>query len=598
MEIRNFVIIAHIDHGKSTLADRFLELTKTVEKGDIGNQYLDAMSLEKERGITIRMHPVSMRYDDVRTGKEYLLNLIDTPGHVDFSYEVSRSLAAVEGAVLLVDATEGVQAQTISNLELAKKQGLKIIPVVNKIDAPHAQVDEAIIELADLLDCQPDDVLKISAKTGLGVETVLQAVVDRVSAPADNSAKPLRALIFDSLYDSYKGVIAYIRIIDGKIVPRENIYLCAVDAIGESKEIGNFKPEFVPKNELACGQIGYIATGIKDSGKVKIGDTIIKLKDKDKKIPLLDGYQEVKSVVFASLYPHNADDYDMLKDALSKLKLNDAALIYEEESKPVLGRGFRCGFLGMLHIEITTERLRRDFGLDLIVSYPSLEYKITTTAGKELKICSPIDWPDDSMINETFEQFALLELVMPNEFMGAVVNLMSDLDNEYLDTKYIGTAKTVLVYEVPLREIMVGFFDKLKSITQGYASMNYKIIGYKKSPLAKLEILINELKEETLSRIIPASKADYEARKIAKKLKDNLPKQQYAVPIQGRYKGKIIARETISAFRKDVTGYLYGGDVTRKNKLLDKQRKGKKLMQEKGKMRIPPKVFFELFKQD
>jgi GTP-binding protein LepA len=598
MEIRNFVIIAHIDHGKSTLADRFLELTKTVEKGNIGNQYLDAMSLEKERGITIRMHPVSMRYDDSRTGKEYLLNLIDTPGHVDFSYEVSRSLAAVEGAILLVDATEGVQAQTISNLELAKKQGLKIIPVVNKIDAPHAQVDEAIIELADMLECQPDDVLKISAKTGLGVETVLQAVIDRVPPPKDTNDKPFRALIFDSLYDSYKGVIAYIRVIDGQIVPREGVYLCAVEGIGESKEIGNFKPEFVPKEILTSGQIGYIATGIKDSGKVKIGDTIIKLKDKDKGVELLEGYQEVRSVVFASLYPHNADDYDMLKDALSKLKLNDAALIYEEESKPVLGRGFRCGFLGMLHIEITTERLRRDFGLDLIVSYPSLEYKITTTAGKELKICSPIDWPDDSMVNETFEQFALLELVMPNAFMGSVVNLMSELDNEYLDTKYIGTAKTVLIYEVPLREIMVGFFDKLKSITQGYASMSYKIIGYKKSPLAKLEILINELKEETLSRIIPASKADYEARKIAKKLKDTLPKQQYAVPIQGKYKGKIIARETISAFRKDVTGYLYGGDVTRKNKLLDKQRKGKKLMQEKGKMRIPPKVFFELFKQD
>ncbi|HNZ84145.1 MAG TPA: translation elongation factor 4 [Candidatus Pacearchaeota archaeon] len=598
MEIRNFVIIAHIDHGKSTLADRFLELTKTVEKGDIQNQYLDAMSLERERGITIRMHPVSMKYFDVRSGKEYLLNLIDTPGHVDFSYEVSRSLAAVEGAILLVDVTKGVQAQTISNLELAKKQGLVIIPVVNKIDALHAQVEESIIELADLLDCQPEDVLKISAKTGINIEDVLQRVVDKIPPPKDNSNNDFRALIFDSLYDSYKGVVAYVRIKDGKITPREGIYLKAANAIGESKEIGNFKPEFVARNILESGQIGYIATGIKDSGKVKIGDTIIKLKDKDRGIEFLEGYQEVKSVVFASLYPHNADDYDLLKDALGKLKLNDAALIYEEESKPVLGRGFRCGFLGMLHIEITTERLRRDFGLDLIVSYPSIEYKIKTTGGEELTICSPIDWPDESFIEETFEQFALLELVMPNEYMGSVINLMANLDNEYIDTKHIGTAKTVLVYELPLREIMVGFFDKLKSTTQGYASMSYKIIGYKKSPLAKLEILINEQKEETLSRIIPASKAEYEARKIAKKLKDTLPKQQYAVPIQGKYKGKIIARETISAFRKDVTGYLYGGDVTRKNKLLDKQKKGKKLLQQKGKMRIPPNVFFDLFKQD
>ncbi len=592
MEIRNFVIIAHIDHGKSTLADRLLELTETVKKGDIDNQYLDAMGLEKERGITIRMHPVSMKY------KGYLLNLIDTPGHVDFAYEVSRSLAAVEGAILLVDATEGVQAQTISNLEFAQNQNLKIIPVVNKIDALNAKPEETILEVAELLSCDEEDVIQISAKTGKNVEEVLERVIKVIPAPENRIDNDFRALIFDSLYDSYKGVIAYVRVMDGKVTKNDSLFLKAKKVNGDAKEVGKFKPEFVPREELLAGEIGYIATGIKNPDSVKIGDTIIQAKDKDKDIEFLDGYEEVRSVVFASLYPHSADDYMMLKDALSKLKLNDASLVYEEESKPVLGRGFKCGFLGMLHIEITTERIKRDFGIDIIVSYPSIEYRIIDKKDNEINISSPIDWPDESKIKECFEQYAYLEVVTPNEYVGAVMSMMNNLDNEYLNTKYIGLAKTVLEYELPLREIMVGFFDKLKSITQGYASMNYKILGYRKANLAKLEILLNHEVEESLGRIFPESKIEFEARKIVKKLKDVLPQQQFSLAIQGRYRGRVIARETISAKRKDVTGYLYGGDVSRKRKLLDKQKKGKKELAKKGKMKVPSKVFFELFKQD
>ncbi len=605
MEIRNFVIIAHIDHGKSTLADRFLELTKTVEKSDLQPQYLDAMSLERERGITIRMHPVSMKYIDPETQKEYILNLIDTPGHVDFSYEVSRSLAAVEGAVLLVDAISGVQAQTISNLDFAKAQNLTIIPVVNKIDAPNAQIEETIVELAELLGCHTDDIIKISAKNGLNIEAVLKAIIQKVPAPKIDEKGPLRALIFDSAYDSYKGVVAYARVMEGSIKKFERIELMQARESGESKEVGFFKPQFVPQNELKSGCIGYIATGVKDPWRVKIGETIAKtdelLKAQNGAIPKispLPGYKEVRPVVFASLYPHNNDDYDLLKDALSKLRLNDASLTFEPESKPILGRGFRCGFLGMLHVEVTTERLRRDFGLDIIVSYPSLKYKIISKDKKEIFVSSPADWPDVSFIEQTMEQYASLEIVAPSHYLGAVMKMMDGVDREYIRTEYIGARKVAIFFEVPLREIMTGFFDRLKSCTQGYASMDYKILDYRQGDLKKMEILLNGKKEEGFSRIFPETKIYYEARKIAEKLKDILPRQQISIPVQAIVGGKVIARETVPAFRKDVTGYLYGGDVTRKNKLLKKQKKGKKLMQEKGEVKVPPQAYLEIFKQD
>ncbi|MFA5165783.1 MAG: translation elongation factor 4 [Candidatus Paceibacterota bacterium] len=605
MEIRNFVIIAHIDHGKSTLADRFLELTKTVQKSDLQPQYLDAMSLERERGITIRMHPVSMLYTDSETKKEYILNLIDTPGHVDFSYEVSRSLAAVEGAILLVDAVSGVQAQTLSNLEMARKQGLVIVPVVNKIDAPNAQVEETIIEVSELLGCHSDEVLKVSAKNNINIEAVIKKVIEKVPAPKLLEANAFRALIFDSLYDPYKGVVAYTRVFDGKIGKYEKIRLLQEKIDSESKEVGFFKPEFTPQENLRSGFIGYVATGIKDPGKVHIGETIAKGDDITRAangvigaVLPLPGYKEVRPVVFASLYPHNNDDYDFLKDALSKLRLNDAALVYEPESKPILGRGFRCGFLGMLHVEITTERLRRDFNLDIIVSYPSLEYKIIEKGGKEYIISSPADWPDQSLVEKTLEQYAWLEIVAPSQYLGAIMTMMDDVEKTYIGTEYIGMHKVILIFEVPLREIMTGFFDKLKSVTQGYASMDYKILEYRDANLRKLEILLNGTPEEGFARIFPESKIYYEARKIAEKLKEILPRQQIAIPIQACVGGKVLARETIPAFRKDVTGYLYGGDVTRKNKLLDKQKKGKKLMQKTSTVKVPPQAYLEVFKQD
>lgn len=606
METRNFVIIAHIDHGKSTLADRFLELTKTVQKSDLQPQYLDAMSLERERGITIRMHPVSMQYHDSETKKDYLLNLIDTPGHVDFAYEVSRSLAAVEGAILLVDAVSGVQAQTISNLEFAKKQGLIIIPVVNKIDAPNAQVEETILELSELLQCDSQDILKISAKNGINIEAVLREIIKKVPPPQIQEQEPFKALIFDSLYDSYKGVVAYVRVISGSIGKYQGISLMQVGADSESKEVGFFKPQFTPQEILKSGQIGYIATGIKDPGKVKIGETIVKKEELVKsqtgilpKIQPCSGYKDPRPVVFASLYPHSNDDYDLLKDALSKLKLNDASLMYEPESKPILGRGFRCGFLGMLHVEITTERLRRDFDLDIIVSYPSLEYKIVLKDGKEMLISSPVDWPDQSLIEKTLEQYAWLEIVAPASYLGPIMTLMGEIENQYIGTEYIGQhKKIVLIYELPLREIMIGFFDRLKSVTQGYASMDYKILDYRVADLKKLEILLNGRKEEGFSRIFPEHKLYYEARKLTEKLKEILPGQQIAIPIQAVVGSKVISRETKPGFRKDVTGYLYGGDITRKMKLREKQKKGKKLMQEKGDVRVPPEVYLEIFKQN
>ena len=590
--IRNFCIISHVDHGKSTLADRFLELTETVPKEKMRPQYLDRMDLEREKGITIKMQPVRMTYSLGSTS--YLLNLIDTPGHVDFSYEVSRSLAAVEGAILLVDATKGIQAQTIANLELAKRQNLVIIPAVNKIDLLQARTDQTCKEFSDLLNVSSKDIFLISAKSGKGVEQLLETVIKKIPPPKGNCEKPLRALIFDSKYDSYKGVITYVRLVDGEIKTGEDIFLLKTKIKGKVKELGFFKPELFPQEKLIAGEIGYIATGIKEPEKVRVGDTITKLGIE--KVEPLPGYREPKPMVFASIYPENADDYDLLKRALTELKLNDASLIFEPETREFLGRGYLCGFLGTLHGEIVSERLRREFGLNLIISIPQVVYKIINKEKAERFIFSAQDFPDLSEVEEIQEPWASLEVMMPQNFLGKTLEILEQLSGDYIETKYFGTERALLIYNASLREIISGFYDKLKGATQGFASMNYEVFGYRMANLVKLDILVAGRKEEAFSMILPEGKAYQEARKILKKIKEVLPSQLFSVPLQAQLGGKIIARETISAKRRDVTQPLYGGDYTRKRKLLEKQKAGKKELKERGRVRIPPEVFLEIFK--
>ncbi|PIP25043.1 MAG: elongation factor 4 [Candidatus Nealsonbacteria bacterium CG23_combo_of_CG06-09_8_20_14_all_36_12] len=590
---RNFVILSHVDHGKSTLADRFLELTGTIPKEKMRPQYLDMMDLEREKGITIKMQPVRMNY--TLDAIPYTLNLIDTPGHVDFSYEVSRSLVAVEGAILLVDATKGIQAQTIANLELAKRQNLEILAAINKIDSPFAKTDEVKKEISQLLNIKENEIFSISAKEGTNVKELLEAVIKKIPCPEGNNEKPLRALIFDSKYDLYKGVIAYVRIIDGETRTQDLIYLMATKTEGEVKEVGYFKPELIPQKNLVAGEIGYIATGIKEPGKVRVGDTIT-IQSLKSKVTALLGYTEPKPMVFASLYPENSDDYDLLKDALSKLKLNDAALIFEPETQEALGRGFRCGFLGTLHTEIISERFRREFGLNLIISTPSVAYKIINKKGKEILIKSASEWLDPSQVKETLEPWTKLEVMTPTTYLGRVLEILNNLEGKNIETKYFSQDKTLLIYEVPLREIIVGFYDKLKSQTQGFASMSYEILGYRPTDLVKLEILIAGKKEEALSQIVPQEKAFELGKKLVKKLKEILPSQLFSVALQAAVSGKIIARETMKARGRDVVAPLYGGDYTRKRKLLEKQKKGKKELKERGRIRIPSEVFLEMLK--
>ena len=578
MEIRNFCIISHIDSGKSTLADRFLELTGAVSSRKMRPQFLDMMDLEREKGITIKMQPVRMEFD------KYILNLIDTPGHVDFSYEVSRSLAAVEGAVLLVDASQGIQAQTLANLELAQKQNLFIIPVINKIDLAQANVDQAVNELAKLLKIEKNEIIKISAKNGTNVEQVLKAVIDKVPLPDIKKEKPFRALIFDSIYDQYKGVIAYVRIIDGQVKKTDKIKLLAVKASADIKELGFFAPELVPQEKLCAGEIGYIATGIKEPGKIKVGDTIA-ISD----VKPLHGYEEPKPMVYASLYPENPDDFDLLKDALSKLKLNDPSLVFEQETKESLGRGFKCGFLGTLHAEIISERIHREFGFNLIISSPSVVYKVDNKL-----IYSAADWP--IFPDKTEEPWVSLEIITPNRYMGKIIEALKNLRANYIKTDYLSLERIILVYEIPLREVIVNLYDRIKSVSQGYASMNYKFLDFREAELVKMDLLIAGKKESAFSKIVPKEKAFAEGKALVKKLKETLPSQQFSVALQAVIGANIIARETIKARRKDVTGYLYGGDYSRKRKLLEKQKKGKKKLKEKGSVRIPAKVFLEVFK--
>lgn len=636
--IRNFCIIAHIDHGKSTLADRILELTGTVEKRKIKEQLLDQMDLERERGITIKLQPVKIRYsvknvesaegDQGRltsgaiqqaerfnkqgdpTIKEYELNLIDTPGHVDFGYEVSRSLAAVEGAVLLVDATKGVQAQTLSNLYLAIEQGLEIIPVINKIDLPNADTEKVKKEIIHILGCREEEILLASGKTGEGVEKILRAVVEKIPAPGGKTEKPLRALIFDSKYDVYKGVLAYVRIVDGEVKREDELLMMATGKKSTAIEVGIFKPELSTQESLTAGDIGYIATGFKSVEHCRVGDTVTlsqsrinaehyTRKDADKaKADPLPGYKEVRPMVYASFYPLEGDDYNFMRDALGKLKLNDAAFVFEPESNPALGRGFRCGFLGMLHLEIIQARLEREFKLSPTITTPSVVYKVKTGGGKDaIDVYSPIDMPDPSTIEEIMEPYVKLDIVTPSKYMGSVMELANSTRSEYKTTEYIDAERVLLSYETPLTDVIVNFHDELKSASSGFASMNYELSGYRSSDLVKMDILVAGEKVDAFSRIVPKELAFKEGKAAVKKLKDSIPRQNFAIAIQAALGGKVIARETVSAFRKDVIAGLYGGDVTRKRKLLEKQKKGKKKMKNIGKVSIPPEAFLAVLKK-
>ncbi len=632
--IRNFCIIAHIDHGKSTLADRFLELTKTVEDRKMKEQLLDQMDLERERGITIKLQPVRMIYNVKMSNKtseiqypifnsdtqnesskpisqRYILNLIDTPGHVDFSYEVSRSLAAMEGAILLVDATKGIQAQTLANLYLALEQDLVIIPAVNKIDLKNAMVEKVTAEIAELLGVGEEEIIKISAKQGTNIEKVLEAIIEKVPPPQTDFKKPLRALVFDSVYDSYKGIIAYVRIIDGQIKPFEKIKMMAAKSETETLEVGIFNPKLEKTDLLKAGEIGYIATGLKEINKCRVGDTITNLFSSrefplckrrsegflEKIIPLA-GYKEIKPMVFASVYPTEGGDYLELRAALEKLKLNDASLSFEPESSPALGRGFKCGFLGMLHLEIITERLSREYNLDLIVTTPSVKYKIIKSNGEKQSIFSPADLPDPSLIEKIQEPWVKLEIITPKEYLGQVMNFTENYRAEYQNTGYLTSDRTILTYEIPLSDIIVDFHDGLKSVSSGFASLNYELIGYRAGNLIRLDILVAEEKMSAFSRIVPEKDAYSIGRKTAERLKDLIPRQNFAIAIQAAIGGKIIARETIQPFRKDVTAKLYGGDVTRKRKLLEKQKKGKKRMRSFGKVEIPQEAFVAVLKKE
>lgn len=589
--IRNFCIIAHIDHGKSTLADRMLEITHTVEQRKMKEQLLDTMDLERERGITIKLQPVRMKF------KEYILNLIDTPGHVDFQYEVSRSLAAVEGAVLLVDAKKGVQAQTVANLYHAIEQNLEIIPVVNKIDLPNAEVEKTKQEIVHLLGCSEEEILEASGKTGQGVEKILEAIVEKIPPPQGKQDMPLRALIFDSKYDSYKGVLAYVRIVDGKIKAEDKILALATKQESSVIEVGYFSPELSEADKLSAGEIGYIATGYKSVEDCRVGDTIVLEKGRDN-IQALPGYKEIKPVVYASFYPKEGDDYNFMRDALGKLKLNDAAFAFDPEANLALGRGFRCGFLGLLHMEIIQERLKREFEIDPVITTPSVVYEIRTKDRKnKMQIFSPLEMPDPSVIESIEEPYVKLDIISPAKFLGGIMDLMNSTRAEYKNTEYIDSERLILTFESPLIDVIIDLHDKLKSASSGYASMNYELISYRQNKLVKLDILVAGDKIDAFSRIVPEERAFLEGKATVEKLKDVIPRQNFQIALQAAVGGKILARETVKAFRKDVTAKLYGGDVTRKRKLLEKQKKGKRKMTNIGRVEIPSSAFLAVLRK-
>lgn len=592
--IRNFVIIAHIDHGKSTLADRMLEETGTVAKDKMHPQMLDTMELEQERGITIKLQPVRMDYRF--NNNTYTLNLIDTPGHVDFSYEVSRSLAAVEGAVLLVDASQGIEAQTLSNLYAAIDHNLEIIPVVNKIDLPAARPDEVADEIVKILGCKKEEILYASGKTGDGVEKILNAVIERVPAPLGDGDKPTQALIFDSVYDSYRGVVSYVRIVNGKFEKNDKFFLMETKSEGEAIEVGYFTPKLKAHTPLSVGEIGYIVTGFRGVSEARVGDTITL--EKNPASTPLPGYKKVLPSVFASIYCVDGADYPELKVAIEKLKMNDSSLSYEVEQSPALGFGFRCGFLGLLHLDIVKERLEREYNLSLVISSPTVRYEITKNDKSEEIIVKPSDLPSQGEYIEIREPWVKLEVFTPKEYIGGIMEVVQNKRAVYSTTEFLDESRVIINYEIPLAEVIIDLYDSLKSISRGYASMNYEAIGYKPADLEKVDILVSEEKVDALSFIIHKSKTLSEGRRITEKLKKLIPRQNFEIKIQAAIGAKIIASERISPFRKDVTSGLYGGDVTRKNKLLDKQKKGKKKMKQIGRVEMPTDVFIKVLRNE
>jgi GTP-binding protein LepA len=588
--IRNFCIIAHIDHGKSTLADRLLELTGTIEKRQMKAQVLDRMELEQERGITIKLAPVRMSY------KEHELNLIDTPGHVDFSYEVSRSLEAVEGALLVVDASQGIQAQTLANVYLALAADLKIIPVLNKIDLPAADVEKVSAEIVGLLGCKKEEILSISAKTGEGVEAVLERIVNEVPAPSGDSSSKTRALIFDSYYDDYRGVILYVRSVDGKLAKDDAIKMLATGAEGLALEVGFLSPDMKSTGSLKTGEIGYIVTNLKTTREAKVGDTVsLKTMPANNGLP---GYKNVQPFVYAGFFPDSHENYQMLKDAVERLSLSDSALQYTPENSPVLGFGFRIGFLGLLHMDIVRERLEREYNLDLIVTNPSTDYKVQTTNREELDIKSAAELPDMSLVSEISEPWVKGEVVAPNEYVGAVLQLIVGARGRQKHIGYVDADLAVIDFEAPLANLLTDFYDQLKSITSGYGSFNYELADYRPEDLVRLDFYVAGDKVDALSVMTHRSEADRLARTAVSKLKDTIPRQNFKVSLQAAIGGKFIAREDISAFRKDVTTGLYGGDVSRKKKVLAKQKRGKERMKRFGKVDIPAEAFAVMLKRD
>lgn len=587
-KIRNFCIIAHIDHGKSTLADRFLELTQTVTKREMKDQLLDTMDLERERGITIKLQPVRMEWNG------YILNLIDTPGHVDFTYEVSRSLAACEGAILVVDSTQGIEAQTLANVHLAKQHNLKIIPVVNKIDLPNSDREKTAHEMIKVFGFVSSEILYASGKTGEGVEKILEAVLHRVPPPSGEEAKPLRALIFDSTYDQHRGVVAFLRVVDGRVSKNDKIEMLGTKTMVDALEVGYFRPKFMPAPDLKTGEVGYIVTGLRDVRSARVGDTVILSRMEVRALP---GYKQVKPMVFASIFPVAGDDYPLLRDAIEKLKLNDAALDFVPESIPALGFGFRTGFLGLLHMDIVQERLTREYGLNLVLTAPSVEYKVNLKAGGTQGIHTPSELPDPSVVESIEEPWVIIEILVPQKYIGPILELITGRRGVYRNMEYLSDDRVLISAEMPLTNIIIDFYDKLKSVSSGYASLNYELMDFRQSDLVKLDILVASERVDALSMIVFRETAEAEGRALVLKLKGLIPRQQFEIALQAAIGGKIIARETIPAVRKDVTKGLYGGDVTRKMKLLEKQKKGKKRLKRIGSVDIPQEAFMAILKK-
>ncbi len=595
MNIRNFSIIAHIDHGKSTLADRMIEMTHTVEDRKMKEQVLDSMDLERERGITIKMQPVRMRYQSDNV--PYILNLIDTPGHIDFSYEVSRALKAVEGSILLVDATQGVQAQTLTTLHMAQELGLVIIPVLSKVDSPLARIDEVRAEVVQLLSCSPEDVLCVSGKTGQGVPELIEEIIRRVPAPKPSDVtNDVRALVFDFSYSTHRGIIVFVRIIDGEVKKGDTLTFRISKEKYVAGEVGIFGPDEKPVDSLSAGEIGYIVTGLKETGVASVGDTITKI---GSSLPVLAGYMTPRPVVWASIYPESQDDFTLLRQSLERLKLSDSSLTFEEEASGALGRGFRCGFLGMLHLEIVTERLRREFDLDMIVTSPSITYDVVLKNGKKQRVYSPIHFPDDGLIAEVLEPWVHAKIITHIDHSGSIMQLLYEYEAVLGDAEILGENRTAIVVDMPLRELMRGFFDKLKSVSSGYASLFYEIGEMKKADVTRLDILVAEEAVPAFAKVLSKRIAEEEAKKDVEKLAEVLPRQMFVTKIQGKAFGRIVASKSLSALKKDVTGHLYGGDISRKKKLWEKQKKGKKKMLARGKgtVNIPHEVFIKMMKQ-